>query len=652
MNEKCPRKILVLLCLFLTQQLGQCHTTSETAKVRTGRLVSRLYRRQLTDMLNILDGDMDPCEDFFTHACGDYAKAMRGELRSSEEANVDSNTASNTVSPFLYNYEDRMNFFESRRTNFTTSSGQLLGALYASCKKRNRSPLTQWHRMLREISLLAENVRLYLEWPLLRHEWEDLEAQHFYLDWMPLAADLAAHGVLNFLHIFFAEGTIFIAPVSTQDIRCESLYEWQVQLLPFRRKRSKQALQVIASDLHTFCRELIGKLPLDPELHAENYTRNESQEDAFHLFSYNVLGKYLQMLFERLQFSHREVTEARVILIEEARLRDIVALIRSTHPSVLFNFVLWQVYATLRYEDCFLLTEEFEELLLSEYWNWDVFNEHFTRKVALATYLYHTTRFQERRRAVLLGEQWDRFLYVKLQRSDFNLPRLLASYAKTSLDPANLTVIYEADKLVEGDFYGNLLALRRLQLRNTFYTAFIDPEDYNHPIYFLRHFLHFTILTMQRPLFHYFATLGFDLWHKPDLLYSSDGYYTALDCLEHQSLLNFDDTTMLQVLDESQVSETFRFYRAFIESLKDYEFWLEGESFAFAEQYALEYFGLTSKRILFYAVAQLHCGRNDVWYGLLINRSFMNMPQFEAAFECDAEVHMNPQVKCMINHCE
>ncbi|XP_036335599.1 uncharacterized protein LOC118745992 [Rhagoletis pomonella] len=251
-----------------------------------------------------------------------------------------------------------------------------------------------------------------------------------------------------------------------------------------------------------------------------------------------------------------------------------------------------------------------------------------------------------------MGEQWDRFLYAKLQRSDFNLPRLLSTYAKTSLDPSNLTHIYEADTFVEGDFYGNLLAFRRRQLRNSFFTAFIDTEDYNHPIYFLRHFLHFTILTLQRPLFHYFATLGFDLWHKPDLLYNSDGYYTALDCLERQSLLNFGDVPVFQLLDDTQVAEVFRFYRAFVETFRDYNFWLEGESFAFAEDHVLEHFHLTSKRILFYAVAQQYCGRNDAWYGLLINRSFMNMPQFEAAFECDAEAPMNPLVKCMINHCD
>lgn len=652
MNEKRPRRFLILLCLFIVQQGGQCHTAEP--KVRTGHTVSRLYRQQLTHMLNILDEDADPCEDFFAHACGYYKEALNDELQLS----VDSAEKPTTVPPYLYNYEDRMHFFERNKANFRTPPGRLLAALYASCKKSEqknklfgRRPLTQWRRMLREIPFLAENARLYKTWPLLRHEWDDLLAQHAYLDWLQLAAELAAHGVTSFVRIFFAEATIFVAPIrARQDVRCETLADWQAQLLTFRDNGDEQAAHVIASELRAFCRVLIGELPFDAELHGDKSGQNGSYDDStLNSFSY---VKYFKYYHSSLRFNEKDVWTAREIITDEERLEDTAALIRSTHRSVLFNFVLWQAYVTLRYEDCFLLTDEFEALLLSEYWNWDVFNAHFSRKVALATYLYHTTRFQEQRRTVLLGEQWDRFLYAKLQRSDFNLPRLLSTYAKTYLEPANLTEIYAADKFEEGNFYGNLLTLRRRQLRNTFFTAFIDPEDYNHPIYFLRNFLHFTILSLQRPLFHYFATQGFDLWHKSDLLYSSDGYYTSVYCLERQSLLNYEVAPIYQMLGESQVAELFRFYRAFVESLRDYDFWLEGESFAFAEDFVLEHFQLTSKRIMFYAVAQLHCGRNDDWFSLLINRSFMNMPQFEAAFECDAEAPMNPLIKCMINHCD
>ncbi|XP_011183996.2 uncharacterized protein LOC105213125 [Zeugodacus cucurbitae] len=652
MNETRPQRFIILLCLFLVQQGGQGHTTEP--KVRTGPAVSRLYRQQLTHMLNILDEDADPCEDFFAHACGYYNEV----LSDVQQLSADSADEPMTVPPYLYNHEDRMLFFERNKENFGTPPGQLLATLYSSCKKREtlnklygRGPLSQWRRMLREVPFLAENARLYKSWPLLRIEWDELLTQHAYLDWLKLAAELAAHGVTSFVRIFFAEGTIFIAPVrARQDVRCESLKSWQAQLLPFRYTGGEQAAQVIASELRAFCRVLIGELPFDPELYTDNGGRNGSYDDSAHnSFSYE---KYFKYFHGSLRFSEQDVCTAHEIYTDEQRLENISALIRSTHPSVLFNFVLWQAYVKLSYEDCFLLTEEFEPLLLSEYWNWDVFNTNFSRKVALATYLYHTTRFQEQRRAVLLGEQWDRFLYAKLQRSNFNLPRLLSTYAKTDLDPANLTEIYAIDKFVEGNFYGNLVTLRRRQLRNTFFTAYIDPEDYNHPIYFLRHFLHFTILTLQRPLFHYFATMGFDLWHKSDLLYNSDGYYTSMYCLERQSLLHYEDAPIFQLLGESQVADIFRFYRAFIESLRDYDFWLEGESFAFAEDFVLEHFQLTSKRIMFYAVAQLHCGRNDEWFSILINRSFMNMPQFATAFECEAESPMNPLVKCMINHCD
>ncbi|CAD6996349.1 unnamed protein product [Ceratitis capitata] len=648
MNEKCPRPILILLCLFLTQQGGQCHTNEP--KVRTGYVVSRLYREQLINMVNIQDKDVEPCEDFFAHACGYYDEVMRAD-----DGQVSAEVSEPIVPPFLYNYEDRMHFFERSKENFATASGQLLSVLYITCKKRGElnemrrgsGALTQWRRMLREIPFLAENARLYTEWPLLRHEWEELEVQHAYLDWVQLAADFAAHGVLNFVRIFFAKGTIFVTPVRPQeDIRCEAYEEWKRQLRKFRRKGGKQALQVIVSELHTFCRMLIGELPFDSELYAETDGRNKGPRSSFNFIEYS------RLFLDNLQLDKDVVSDAREIVMEGERLEEIATLIRSTHPSVLFNFIIWQAYETLRYEDCFLLTEEFEDLLLSEYWNWDVFKEHFSRQVALATYLYHTTRFQQQRRTVLLGEQWDRFLYAKLQRSDFNLPRLLATYAKINLDPANLTAIYEADKFVTGNFYGNLLGMRRSKLRNTFFIDYIDSEDYNHPTYFLRHFIYFTILTLERPLFHYFATLGFELWHKADLLYNSDGLYTAIDCLERQSLLTFEDATNFQFLDDQQVADVFRFYRTFTESLRDYDFWLEGESFAFAEEYVLEHFNLTSKQIMFYAVAQLYCGRNDAWYGLLINKSFMNMPQFEAAFECAEEAPMNPLVKCMINHCE
>ncbi|XP_067628395.1 uncharacterized protein [Eurosta solidaginis] len=653
MNENYAQKIILFLLLFLKYQCGQCH--ADEVKVRTGSVISRLYHLQLISMLNIIDEDVDPCEDFFAHACGYYNETMNEEMKLSNESSFYADES--FVSPYLYNYQDRMHFFERNKMQFVTHSGRLLRGLYTSCNHRKRidkhldlPPLHRWHRLLKEIPFLSKNAHIYMQWPLLRHEWLELESQNVHFDWMNLAAELGAHGVATFVHIFFAENTIYVAPVrADEDVYCLSMYEWRRKLSEIRGNSSTHAVDVLANELQTFCRALVGENDLGHKAHAGLYSRKYNNEAVINgSFIYNISSEYFQLYFRSLELSEEQLATARVIYIQRNRLHDTAALIQSTHPNILFNFVLWQAYWALKYDDCFLLTEEFEDLLLSEYWNWNVFKTHFSRKVALATYIYHTSRFQEKRRSLFMAEQWDRFLNVQLQRSDFNLPRLLSAFAKTNLDPSNLTIIYGNYTLEKVDFYRNLLYLRRRKLRQTFLTAFIDFDDCNHPIYFLRHFLHFTILLFQRPLFHYFATLGFDLWYKSDLLYSSDGYYTALDCLERQTLLSFETSSTNQYLDETQVADIFRFHCAFLESLRDYNFWLEGESFAFAEDFVLEHFHLTSKRVLFYAVAQLYCGRNDVWYSLLINKSFMNMPQFGTAFECDAVATMNPLVKCMI----
>uniref|UniRef100_A0A1A9VEI4 Peptidase M13 N-terminal domain-containing protein n=1 Tax=Glossina austeni TaxID=7395 RepID=A0A1A9VEI4_GLOAU len=612
-----------------------------------GRNFTFIYRNYLQHMLDTIDSEVKPCENFFEHACGNFGKGTQTFNKNNFEKieELSQLIEYEEISPFLYNRQDRFKFFVNNRHEFRTPNGIILKDLYDLCKTaENLNKDHLWYRLLNEIPFLATDREWLMKWPFLRFQWLEFKSE-LNFDWILLAAEFAAHGFNTFLEVFFVENTVFVGPNET--INCSNREEIIDDLKPLLlyQERNIQIAYIIANELNTFCRQLNGEMSSSMEI--------ATIETDTELFKQQILDKYFQRYFLSLNFSNINLENSRKVTIRLKRLNEIFIILQATDDRIIYNFILWHMTRQLHITDCFNLIENFENLLITEYWNWHVFENQINRDVALAMYLFHTTRFQKYRRKILLSNQWDRFLSRKLERKDFNIERSIKSYARDYLNPANISTHYESFDTKTFTFYSLLLRINSLHIRSAFFKPYMDDEDVNNSYYFLKEFLHFSILILYRPLIHYYATMAYDMWLQSSLLYQTDTFYTVYDCLQRQRALqlyaNEYDEKLYEIVGEEQAKDIYKFYASFIAVLEDYRFWLEGENFSITEDFILEYFKLDSSRIMFYAAAQQYCNRNDPLFNRIINRSFMNMPEFHEAFNCSDDAAMNPQFKCMIN---
>nr|XP_016941558.1 uncharacterized protein LOC108018512 [Drosophila suzukii] len=606
---------------------------------------TKLYDSNLRKMVKIKNNSSDPCDDFYAHACGNFDREL--------EENPD-----DFLPPYLYNKQDRMDFFSSEVGNFETIPGKLISQLYAECRKRGEgnffggtSKTTQWERLLEEIPFLAKHEQVLSSWPFLRHQWErrQLNGQ---LNWIVLSAQLAAHGLPTLLRIYFALDAIYVTPM--EDLPCPSMEDFKSTLSDVLKGRHHQASHIIAHEMRVLCRGMRGELPLARSLTRNGRTSTQKPSQEQLILDENTKD-YFQLFFAELNFSKEQLEMARKFPLDVEKISQAWEVLRQTEPRIVYNYVMWQAKEQLRYPDCYKISEEFERLLHSEYWQWHVLSPHLTRDVALAAYQLHTTRFQKIRRASLSRRDWYGHLWpASVEKKELQVARILQAHAQNYLNITELNENYGDLGFANNSFHGNLLVLRKAQLRHSFASPYVDEEDVNQPPYFLRHFLHFVLLSLHRPTYHYYATQGLELWRQSRLLLDTDGRYTAMDCLERQSLQHYDAelAPIYRPLGSEEVAETFHFYRSFQYSLRDYHFWLQGERFAFAETAVLQFFGLDPQKVLFYAVAQQLCNRQTEIFAAQLNRGYMNMPEFQEAFKCEAEKPMNPSSRCMINMCE
>ncbi|EDV99298.1 uncharacterized protein LOC6566584 [Drosophila grimshawi] len=641
-----------LLMLLIAIHLAHADTTTTAREEsdpdsETGQFFTRLYKRNLRQMMELRNASAEPCADFYAHACGNFSQLAKAEDQ--DEA----------LPPFLYNMQDRMQFFQTQHGNFETLPGKLLAQLYSECKMRSRSQhvgslhqisATHWERMLEQLPFLTVHEEVLSSWPFLRHQWQrrQLDEQ---LNWIQLAAQLAAHGLPTLLHIYFAEQTIYLAPM--QELPCPSLRGFKLSMSEVLTDRHPQVAHIVAHEMRVLCRGMRGELPLTNSLTRRNQSTPSPGQEQLQLDD-NTMD-YLQNFFGLLNFTERQLAGARKLPLNVERITQAWQVLRQTEPRIVYNYVMWQARQHLEYEDCYQLATEFERLLHAEYWQWHVLAPQLRRDVAMAMYQLHTTRFQQRRRTTLNRRDWYGLLLPgSVEHPELQVARLLQAHAQHYLNITELTMQYNQVQFRPGSFYGNLLQLRRVQLRHSFESPYVDEDDVNQSAYFLRKFLHFVLLSLHRPMYHYYATEGLQLWHQSRLLQDTDGYYTALDCLERQTqqLYDAEVAPIYRPLSSHEVANVFHFYRSFQASLRDYKFWLHGERFVFAEQFVLQYFGLDEHRVLFYAVAQQLCNRQDEILAAQINRGYMNLPEFQAAFKCDPDAFMNPPAKCMLNRCE
>ncbi|XP_034473099.1 uncharacterized protein LOC117780610 [Drosophila innubila] len=626
--------------LLIVIQLARSEESNDNSD--SGRFFTHIYKRNLKQLVELRNTSVEPCEDFYTHACGNFDQYM-------ETADDD-----DALPPYLYNKQDRMEFFQTQHVNFQTLPGKLLSQLYGECKAQEmstRSRGAHWERLRQQLPFLAEHEEVLSSWPFLRHQWQrkQLDEQ---LNWIQLAAQLTTHGVPTLLHIYFAQETIYVAPMP--ELLCPSLQGFQESMSEMLHGRHPQVAHIVAHEMRVLCRGMRGELPLANSLSRSRsqFTSNASQEQLE--LDDNTID-YFQHFFALLNFTEQQLTTARKLPLDVASITQTWQVLRHTEPRIVYNYVMWLAQQQLLYEDCFQLAQEFERLLHVEYWQWHVLAPQLSRDVGLALYQLHTTRFQQRRRSTLSRRDWYGYLMpAAVERQELQVARLLHAHAQHYLNLTEHELHLQQLQFVSGDFYGNLLQLRRAQLRHSFESPYVDEEDERSPAYFLRHFLHFIILSLHRPMYHYYASQGLELWRQSRLLQDTDGYYTALDCLERQSQ-QFNDPqqpSIYRPLSSHMVANVFHFHRSFQAALWDYKFWLQGERFVFAEQIVLNFFGLDEHRVLFYAVAQQLCNRHTEIYAAQLNRGYMNLPEFQTAFNCEADAAMNPPAKCMINRCE
>lgn len=615
---------------------------TEEQEDEAARFFTRLYKRNLQQLVALRNESAEPCDDFYAHACGNF-----GQLNQAPDPD-------DALPPFLYNMQDRMQFFELHYEQFQTVPGKLLAELYGECRMRGRQHAHLEH-MLEQVPFLAAHQEVLADWPFLRHQWQrrQLDEQ---LNWIHLAAELAAHGLPTLLHIYFAEQAIYVAPIA--ELPCPSQREFQASMSDVLAGRHAQVGRIVAHEMRMLCRGMRGELPLATSLTEgkrgwQSTSTPAPGQEQLELDD-NTMD-YMQTFFGLLNFTAQQLVTARKLPLNVAHITRAWGVLRQTEPRIVYNYVLWQAQQRLAYGDCYELATEFERLLHAEYWQWHVLAPQLTRDVALAMYQLHTTRFQKRRRSTLGSRDWYGHLWpASVERRELQVARLLQAHAQHYLNISELTSWYGQVHFRPYHFYGNLLQLRRAQLRHSFQSAYVDAEDVQQSAYFLRHFLHFVLLSLHRPMYHYYATQGLELWRDSRLLQDTDGYYTALDCLERQTQQLYDAqlAAIYRPLSAHEVADVFHFHRSFQAALRDYHFWLQGERFVFAEQFVLQYFGLDEHRILFYAVAQQLCSRQDEIFAAQLNRGYMNLPEFQAAFKCGPDAQMNPPAKCMINRCE
>lgn len=633
--------LVIVINLVRSQNDAESVTEAETeSDVESGEFFSHLYKRSLRLMVKIKNDSLDPCDDFYAHACGNFEQAL-------EEDPDDS------LPPYLYNKQDRMSFFTVQVANFQTLPGRLISQLYSECRQRGEGhAFTHWRRLLVEIPFLARHEPVLSNWPFLQYQWERrrLNGQ---LNWIALAAQLAAHGVPTLLHIYFAKETIYVAPM--EDLPCPSMEDFKSSLSDVMEGRHHHVSHIISHEMRVLCRGMRGELPLARSLTRKGRTTTTPSPGQEQLLLDENTMEYFQHFFAALNFSKEQLEKARKFPLDVDKITMAWEVLRQTEPRIVYNYVMWQAKEHLRYPDCYRVSEEFERLLHAEYWQWHALGSLLSREVALASYQLHTTRFQQRRRSKLSKRDWyGHLLPESVEKKELQVARILQAHAQLYLNITELNESYGGLGFNENSFHGNLLLLRRAQLRHSFESLYIDEEDVNQPAYFLRHFLHFVLLSLYRPTYHYYATQGLELWRQSGLLLDTDGRYTALDCLERQSLQHFDaeSAPIYRRLSFEEISEIFHFHRSFQTSLRDYRFWLEGERFAFAETLVLQYFRLDSRKVLFYAVAQQLCNRQTDIFAAQLNRGYMNMPEFQEAFKCGRDKPMNPPARCMINMCE
>lgn len=302
------------------------------------------YQENLEAIANITDHRIDPCDNFYQHACGNF-----------KHFDWDQGTP-----PYLYNVVDREEAFNYFRQNFTTNSAKKLNLMFESCKTNLKSK----EKFIEELDI----IRFFRGWPYRAGDWEEQQLQ---VDIPFLLGRLASGGFSVFLKVFFSQSTIYLGPDDTTPCNYRRIMkQWRIIL---GEHYNFNHLETFSYEIYYLCKSLRAETKqIDSSTDDSFLSDGKKLSDEFPNFE---ILKYFNIVVRSLNFTKLDLKDSRKILFNPTKLRAILEFISGLDRREVVNFILFKFFNDINLGDCYELIDEFEDIVFGEYWNWTVFDE-------------------------------------------------------------------------------------------------------------------------------------------------------------------------------------------------------------------------------------------------------------------------------------
>lgn len=307
------------------------------------------YHENLEAIANITDHSIDPCENFYQHACGNYK-------------NFDWD---NHTPPHLYRLEDREEAFNYFRHNFSTNSARKLNLMFESCKDNLKSK----EKFIEELDI----VRFFHGWPYKPVDWQRQQIQ---VDIPLLLGRLASGGFSVFLKVFFSQSTIYLGPDDIAPCNYRRIMKQWRNILG--EHYNFNHLETLSYEIFYLCKSLRAETKqIDSSNDGSFLSEGKRLSDEFPNFE---ILKYFNIVASSLNFTKMDLKDSRKMLFHPTRLRAILKFISGLDQREVVNFILFKFFNDINLGDCYELIDEFEDILNGEYWNWTVFDDEQPKK--------------------------------------------------------------------------------------------------------------------------------------------------------------------------------------------------------------------------------------------------------------------------------
>lgn len=307
------------------------------------------YMENLEAIANITDHSVDPCDNFYQHACGNYKYFDWNER----------------TPPKLYSVVDKEEAFNYFRHNFTTNSARKLNLMFESCKDSLRSK----DAFIEELDI----IRIFPGWPYNHLEWQRQQIQ---VDIPLLLGNLASGGFSVFLKIFFSQSTIYLGPDDMQPCNYRRIVKQWRDILG--KHYNFHQLETFSYEIFSLCKSLKAKTKqIDSSTDGSFLSDGKKLSDEFPNFE---ILRYFNMAVKGLNFTKDDLRDSRKMLFNPTKLRAVLEFISGLDQREIVNFILFKFFNDINLDDCYELIDEFEDIMIGEYWNWTVFDDEHPRK--------------------------------------------------------------------------------------------------------------------------------------------------------------------------------------------------------------------------------------------------------------------------------